>query len=58
MLGAAAVVCGDYGAAAVCGCAGGFSGKADLGKKTFELAEAFADFYAVVGGEVVEGEGQ
>ena len=30
--------------------------KADLGEETFELAEAFADFEAIVGREVVKRE--
>ncbi len=29
-----------------------------MGQQAFELAEAFADFDAVEGGEVVEGEGE
>ena len=33
-------------------------GEADLGEEAFDLAHAFADFGGVVGGEVVEGEGE
>ena len=33
---------------------GGGAGEADLREEAFELAEAFADFETVVGGEVVE----